>query len=59
MTKEDKKAAIALAVKEHLDNKAAVDESEIPAGLAQVVAQALAESFAARLGRIFDPGNQE
>ena len=59
MTKEEKKAAIALAVKEHLDNKAAVDETEIPVGLGQLVAQALAGSFAAKLDRIFDPRKQQ
>ena len=55
MTKEEKKAAITIAVQEHLDNKAAVDESNIPEGLQPFIVQALSRAFADKLARIFDP----
>ena len=55
MTKEEKKAAITIAVQEHFDNKAAVEESNIPEGLQPFIVQALAKAFADKLARIFDP----
>jgi hypothetical protein len=55
VTKEEKKAAIAIAVQEHLDNKAAVDESNIPEGVQFLVVQALSKAFTDKLARIFDP----
>ena len=55
MTKEEKKAAISIAVQEHLDNKAAVDELHIPEGLQYLIIQALSKAFTDKLARIFDP----
>jgi hypothetical protein len=53
LTKEEKKAAIERAVKEHLDNHEAAGEADIPDGLAPMVAPALAKAFSEKLARIF------
>ena len=54
MTKEEKKAAIALAIKEHQDNHAAVKESVIPPGLDTVVTTALSRALGEKLAKIFN-----
>ncbi|MEP6940839.1 MAG: hypothetical protein ABI846_13825 [Rudaea sp.] len=54
MTKEQKKAAIIVALHEYQDNLAAVQESDIPGGFDQLVRNALVKTLGDKLERIFD-----
>ena len=57
MTKEQKKAAIMIALQEYQDNLAAVQESDIPGGFDQLVRSALVKTLGDKFERIFDqPG---
>jgi hypothetical protein len=57
MTKEQKKAAIVIALREYQDNLAAVQESDIPGGFDQLVRNALVKTLGDKFERIFDePG---
>ena len=53
MTKEEKKTAIAAAIKEHQDNLAAVRESAIPPGFDPLVTAALGRALTEKLAAIF------
>ena len=55
MTKEEIKAAVENAIREHLLNNAAVTEATIPAGLDGIISAAMAHALGAKLARIFDP----
>ncbi len=58
MTKDQKKAAIVVALKEYADNLSAVQESEIPGGFDQLVRNALVKTLGDKFERIFDqPSN--
>jgi hypothetical protein len=57
MTKEQKKAAIVVALNEYADNLAAVQESNIPGGFDQLVRSALVKTLGDKFERIFDPPN--
>jgi len=54
MTKEQKKAAIVVALREYQDNLAAVQESDIPGGFDQLVRNALVKTLGDKFERIFD-----
>jgi|GEM_PF-3093359 len=54
MTKEQKKAAIVVALREYQDNLAAVQESDIPGGFDQLVRTALVKTLGDKFERIFD-----
>ena len=54
MTKEQKKAAIIIALREYQDNLAAVQESDIPGGFDQLVRNALVKTLGSQFERIFD-----
>jgi hypothetical protein len=57
MTKEQKKAAIVVALREYQDNLGAVQESDIPGGFDQLVRNALVKTLGDKFERIFDqPG---
>ena len=57
MTREQKKAAILIALQEYQDNLAAVQESDIPGGFDQLVRSALVKTLGDKFERIFDqPG---
>lgn len=57
MTREQKKAAIIVALREYQDSLAAVQESDIPGGFDQLVRNALVKTLGDKFERIFDqPG---
>src|SRR3990170_294833 len=55
MTKDEVKLAIDSTIREHLQCNAAIQESDVPAGLEGIFASALSSALTAKLGRIFDP----
>ena len=54
MTKEQKKVAIVIALREYQENLAAVQESDIPGGFDQLVRSALVKTLGDKFERIFD-----
>jgi len=54
MTTQEKAAALAAALRNHEDNRAAVRDTQVPRGLEPVVTAALARALSERLVRIFD-----
>ena len=58
MTKEQKKAAIIVALREYQDNLEAVQESDIPGGFADIARSALVKTLSDKFERIFDQPNE-